>query len=355
VIEIDGSQGEGGGQVLRTALSLSALTGQPARLFNLRARRPKPGLAPQHLAAIRAVAAVCSAELRGDALRSTQLEFRPQHAPRPGRYAIDVTEAAGAGSAGAVTLIAQALLLPLALAGGESTLVLRGGTHVPMSPAWHYLAEVFLPTLAAMGVPAEGRLDAWGFYPAGGGQVTMRVGAASAGLRPLALDRRGPLSRVRGVGVAANLPAHIPQRIAARAANVLGAAGLKADVRPERVRASGPGAGLFLLAEYEGSRAGFSALGSKGKPSEQVAEEASYDLLAYHRSGLPVDMHLADQLLLPAAVAAGRSELMACRLTEHALTNAHVIRQFLDIAIEIEGEVDGPGRGSVDGAGLTAR
>jgi RNA 3'-terminal phosphate cyclase (ATP) len=337
---------------------LSALTGEPLRMQHIRANRANPGLAPQHLSVIRALARVCGAALQGAALRSTELEFRPQHPPRAGTYNIDVAEAATGGSAGAVTLVLQAMHLALAFASGPSRLRLVGGTHVPHSPPWHFLAHVYLPTVARIGLRAETRLERWGFYPAGQGEITAEVEGASGSRawppQAITLERRGPVRRVWGVAVAANLPAHIPQRIAARANKVLARGGLRPQVQPLRERAAGPGAGLFLVAEYEGSTAGFAALGEQGKPSEQVAEEASLDLLANHASGQPVDMHLADQLLLPAALAAGRSSYATCRVTRHTLTNAEVIRQFVPAGIEIEGEVEAAGVVRVEGVGYGA-
>lgn len=350
MIAIDGSFGEGGGQVVRTALTLSALTGQPVRLHSIRAKRSNPGLAPQHLTGVLALAQICNAGVHGATLKSTSLEFHPQSRPLAGSYLFDVTKAAPGGSAGSVTLILQTLLLPLALADGPSTLTLQGGTHAPWSPPFHYLAHVFLPTVARMGLHASIRLDAWGFYPAGGGQISAEISPIDS-LSPLSLIERGALKRVWGEGVAANLPAHIPQRIVSRARNVLAEAGLRfgdprkgAEITPLRERGAGPGAGLFLIAEYEHALAGFSSIGEKGKPSEQVAEEASLDLIAHYRDGAPLDMHLADQLLLPMAFARGRSELRTCRVTQHTLTNAHIIQQFLPVKLEIEGEEGEPGR-----------
>jgi RNA 3'-terminal phosphate cyclase (ATP) len=353
MVEIDGSSGEGGGQVVRTALTLAAITGHPVRLLQIRAKRRNPGLAPQHLTAVNALAQICGAEVHGAALRSTVLEFRPSHAPRAGSYELNVASAAQGGSAGAVTLILQSLLLPLALAAGISHVTLTGGTHVRWSPPWHYLAYVYLPAVARMGLVGETRLDAWGFYPVGQGRVAARISGSNMPLQPITLVERGPVRRIWGLAVAANLPAHIPQRIASRATSLLSAAGLRSQVRPLRERAAGPGAGLFLVAEYAEALSGFSALGEKGKPSEQVAEEASHDLLAHHASGHPVDMHLADQLLLPAALAAGRTIYDTCRVTPHLLTNAHIIRQLLEVEIVVQGEVDSPGHVEVSGAGLT--
>ncbi len=351
VIEIDGSFGEGGGQVLRTALALSALTGQPARIYRIRAGRRKPGLAPQHLTGVLAPAQVCDAGVRGAAIGSMELIFQPGLKPRPGTYVFDVADVAGRGSAGSVMLLLQTLLLPLALADGTSHLTLKGGTHVPWSPPFDYLAHVYLPMLARMGGKANCRLDAWGFYPAGGGQISAVIDGAGGTLAPMILVKRGDLTRVQGVAVACNLPADIAQRIANRARNVLAEAGLRVDITARRERGVAPGAGLFLLVEYEYAVAGFSALGAKGKPSEQVADEVCRDLLAHHAGGAPVDAHLADQLLLPMALADGRSEFRTLRVTQHLLTNAHVIRQFIPAQIEIGGEEGEPGTIIIQGAG----
>jgi RNA 3'-terminal phosphate cyclase (ATP) len=352
LIEVDGSYGEGGGQVLRTALALAAITGHGAHLYNVRARRSEPGLAPQHLTAMRAIAEVCDAEVRGDVIGSTNLVFRPRKRPHSGSYVFDVAQAAQRGSAGSVTLILQTLLLPLALAPGASHITVRGGTHVPWSPPFDYLSDVYLPTLAEIGVPARAHLSAWGFYPVGGGQITADV-YGMAGLpaspdappilSPLTLLERGDLLRVTGTAVACNLPAHIAQRMADRARRLLDDEGLPAEVVPQLARGDGPGAFISLRAEYAGGLAGFSALGRKGMPSEEVAAVACEALLAHHATGAPVDMHLADQLVLPLALAPGRSTYRTARVEQHLLTVAEVVRQFLPVSIEVEGKLGEPG------------
>ena len=352
MIEIDGSYGEGGGQVLRTALTLSALTGQATRIRRIRAGRRNPGLAPQHLTGVLALARICDAEVGQAAIGSMEIVFEPRSAPLPGDYVFDVAQAAPGGSAGAVSLILQTLLLPLAFAGGASRVTLKGGTHVPWSPPFEYLAHVYVPAVARMGLKAECRLEGWGFYPMGGGQVAAEVGGEPpALLAPLTLVERGRLKRIWGMATACNLPAHIAQRMADRVRSVLSQAGLPAQVTPRRETGVGPGAALCLVAEYEGALAGFSALGAKGKPSEQVADEACQALKEYHAAGAPADAHLADQLLLPMALAAGRSEFRAQRITRHLLTNAHVIRQVIPARIEINGQEGEPGEVVVEGAG----
>ncbi|MBD1879376.1 RNA 3'-terminal phosphate cyclase [Coleofasciculus sp. FACHB-T130] len=347
MIYIDGSYGEGGGQVLRTSLSLAAIAGHPIRIGQVRAGRKKPGLAAQHLTAVRAAAAICGAKVQGDTLGSTALEFIPGDSIQPGKYTFDVTEAQEGGSAGAVTLVLQTILLPLAIAQGESQVTLRGGTHVAYSPAYTYIEQVYLPLLRQMGVEAEVRIRSWGWYPQGQGEVELRVsGRGVRGknreiqpLRGISLLEPGEFQQVRGIAVVTQLPSHIPQRMASRAENVLHQADLKATVQPLRERGIAPGAGIFLTAEYENSKAFFGALGRLGLPADKVADMACQELLDFHNTGAPVDVHLGDQLLLPAALADSTSQYRVAEISTHLTTNAWVIEQFGLASITID-EVD---------------
>lgn len=336
MIVIDGSYGEGGGQVLRTSLTLAMLGGKAVQIERIRAGRRKPGLAAQHLTAVRAAAAICDATVSGDEMGSQWLRFEPGAGPRPGEYIFDVAKVGGGGSAGAVSLVFQTVFLPLALAPGPTCLILRGGTHVAWSPPFHYLAEVYLPTLASLGVEATPELRRWGFYPVGGGEMVFQINGGAPDVRALTLTDRGQVERVWGTAVVSNLPSHIPQRMANRARNVLAEAGLKAELNAERVRGDGPGAGIFILTEHaNGVRAGFTAYGRKGLPSEHVAEAACSDLLRYCRSDAPIDMHLADQLILPLAIGDGVSRFATCRVTEHLRTNIWVVEQFARADFEL--------------------
>lgn len=343
MLEIDGSYGEGGGQVLRTALTLSVLTKQKVRIHSIRAGRRNPGLAPQHLTNVLALAQICDAEVQGAKLGSTEIIFHPQSPSRFGDYTFDVSEAAQKGSAGSVSLILQTLLLPLAFTRGDSHLILRGGTNVPWSPSFEFIAQVYLPMVARMGIKAGSILQTRGFYPIGGGQIEAKIygqprtESALPDLTPMTLQQRGDLQRVEGLAMACNLPAHIPQRMADRARKLLTNAGLRTEIKPQVERGAGPGAFLFLIAEYEQVVAGFSALGERGKSSERVAEEACHDLLTHHEQEAPIEKHLADQLLLPMALANGHSEFKTSCVTRHLLTNAHIIKKFLpekEIAID---------------------
>jgi RNA 3'-terminal phosphate cyclase (ATP) len=355
MVVIDGSYGQGGGQVLRTSLALATITGQAVRIEHIRSGRNKPGLRPQHLTAVRAAAAVCAASLEGDDLGSQTLTFTPGGPARSGHYVFDVADAAQGGSAGSVGLVLQTVLLPLALAGGESHLTLRGGTHVPWAPSASYLEHVFLPVLTRMGLRAQVDLLRWGFYPAGGGEMAVRIAGQAGSPRPIHLTERGGLRRTWGTAAVMNLPAHIPQRMANRARNVLAETGLQAQIEPRRLRGVGPGAGIFLFAEYAASPsseaapngettiAGFTAYGRKGLPAERVAEAACQELLSHHRSGTPVDPYLADQLVLPMALSDGESRVRASQVSQHLLTNVWVVRQFLTREIRVEDEPGSPG------------
>lgn len=375
-VEIDGAYGEGGGQVLRTALTLSTLTGTPVRVRNIRARRRNPGLAPQHVTGLLALAQICEAKVAGAAVGSPEITFEPTSEARPGSYAFDVSETAKAASAGSVTLILQTLLMPLAFASAGSHLRLKGGTHIAWSPPFDFISDVYLPTLSRMGFRVRCRLAAWGFYPIGGGQIAVDIDplrAESADrpvgkphvsdgqvgrtgsmplLHPLTLVERGRLRHIRGRAVACNLPEHVVVRMANRVHELLTGEEIDCQIAPQRVRGKGPGAGVFATAEYEHTVAGFSALGERGRPAERVAEEMCRDLLDHHESGAPVTAHLADQLLLPMALTSGRSEVRTSRITQHLLTNAHIIRQFLALRIDIRGRESGPGEITVDGSGM---
>lgn len=341
MLHIDGSYGEGGGQILRTSLSLAAITGQPIRIDRIRAKREKPGLAIQHLTGVRAAATLCQAEITGDHVGSTQLEFIPRHSVQAGQYSFDVAQTAGTGSAGAVTLILQTILLPLALTLGESSVTLKGGTFIPWSPPASYIEQVYLPVLQQMGVQATVNLAAWGWYPRGGGELNLQVkgnGMGAGSLQPIHLLERGTLHQIKGLAIVTELPSHIPQRMASRAENLLEQAQLKAKVQPRRERGVGSGAGIFLVAEYEHTRTGFGAVGKLGLPAEEVAAIATRELLEFHASGAPVDIHLADQLLLPAALATAPSQYRVVEVSTHLMTNAWVIEQFrlANIAIDTE-------------------
>ena len=331
---IDGSHGEGGGQTLRTSLTLAALTGRAVTLTRIRAGRDKPGLKAQHLAAVRAAAAVCAAATEGAELGSTQLSFTP-HAPvASGVYHFDI------GTAGAATLVMQTLLPLLALADGPSRVIVTGGTHVSFAPPAEHLTDVFLPIVTAHGLDAEITLGSFGFMPRGGGALTLTT-PGSAHLRPFTLTERGPLQAITAHILTSGLPAEVGKRGAAAVEAAL--RGLPLTVSVRDVPAPGTGATISLIAECEGSRAGFSALGQRGRPMEAVAGEACAALQDWLKTRAACEEHLADQLVLPAALAAGTSRWTTARVTDHLRTVLWVVPQFLEVETALTERGDGTG------------
>jgi len=344
VLTIDGSYGEGGGQIVRTALALSAILGRPIELVNIRAGRKNPGLQPQHLAGVRALAQITGAQVRGAERGSPALHFSPGLISG-GSYRIDI------GTAGAVSLVFQMLLAPLAFARTPSYLTLSGGTHVPWSPPAPYLSEVFLPVAAEAGFIATWQVRRAGFYPQGGGEARVAVQPLTT-LAPLDLSDRGRLLRIRAVSAVAGLPRRIAERQADQVNRRLGNAGYKVETEIAELEASCPGDSLFLWAEFECSRAGFGTLGERGRPAEWVADEAAEALLTFLAGRAATDRHLADQLVLLMALAPGRSVLTTAQVSQHLLTNLWTVQQFLPLRVSHEGRIGEPGRLTIEGAGV---
>jgi RNA 3'-terminal phosphate cyclase (ATP) len=262
------------------------------------------------------------------------LEFAPRLV-KSGAYPFDV------GTAGAVTLVLQTLLPPLARANEESEVFLRGGTHVPWSPPFHYVAEVFLPMVALMGVHVEAKLLKAGWNPKGGGEVAATIAPASA-WAPLHLTERGTLRRVVAYALISNLESHIAQRESNRAESLLrDLREIKPRVEIQRLPSIGEGTMVVVIAEFENTIVGFSAMGQIGKRAERVAEEAVRPFLDFLQSDATVDAHLADQLLLYMALAEGRSRIVTNELTAHARTNIWLIEKFLPVQFKVEGELGG--------------
>jgi RNA 3'-terminal phosphate cyclase (ATP) len=341
LIEIDASFGEGGGQILRSALALSMITGRSVRLTHVRARRPQPGLKPQHLKAVEAAARICAARVEGAAPGSQTLLFEPGPV-RAGEHAFDI------GTAGSTSLLLQTLWLPLSFADGRSQLALGGGTHVPWSPCFHYLQWQWLPRLAEIGYRLDCSLERAGFYPRGGGLVRAAVEPAGC-LSPLHLGERGGLLRVHGLSAVANLDRSIAERQRSRALARLRALQVPVEIGIVEVAAASPGTFILLQAEFESGRCCACALGARGKRAERVADEAADELLADIAAGGAVDAWLADQLLLPLAFVPARSEFSVCSVSGHLLTQAELIARFLPVGITVTGDAGRPGRVSLHG------
>jgi RNA 3'-terminal phosphate cyclase (ATP) len=321
----------------------------------IRANRRNPGLAAQHVTGVLAAAELCAADVEGATIGSVKLGFRPTVPPQPATYLFDVAEARKGGSAGATSLVLHTVAIPAFFADGECTFRIVGGTHVAWSPPYDYLADVWGPFLAGIGIPLETELLSFGFYPQGGGEIVTRVQGhgqrARDKLRPVEIIERGALRRIRGRAVAANLPAHIPQRMVGRACSLLAGAAPQVDLHAELVGAMGRGTGIFLTAEYENITCGFSALGAIGKPAETVAEEAIGELLAHAQRAGALDRHMSDQALLPLAFAPAPSRYTCEAATEHLRTEAWVIAQFGVAEVGIEERSDGSALVSTDPRG----
>jgi len=339
LVTLDGSAGEGGGQILRTALTLSLLTGRPFRVVKIRANRDKPGLRPQHLTAVETAAALGNAEVSGASVGSRDLTFRPGDYT-PADLAVDI------GTAGSTALVLQTLHLPIALKTKEPVRVqLTGGTFNTTAPSYPFLATTWRAHLAALGAPLALAMPRAGFFPRGGGLLDAWIEPAS--LRPHALTDRGRLVKITGVAGTANLRPEIATRLLARAEAALAARGIEAELSPAEWTAPSPGTAIALTAEHErGAPATFVGLGERGKPAEAVADEALAELFAYlDADGSAVDPHSADQILIPLALAPGRSEYTVSEVTEHLRTNVRTIRAFLDRDITVEESADdGTGR-----------
>lgn len=321
---IDGALGEGGGQILRTSLALSLVTGRPFEIRNIRANRPKPGLRKQHLAAVRAAAAVGRARVRGDSLGSAELDFLPGDS-FAGDFEFDV------GSAGSCTLVLQTILPALVLADRPSRLVLRGGTHNPGAPPFHFLQKVFLPLLHRMGPLVKTELRQWGFYPAGGGCIAVEI-TPVARLLPLQLGDRGDLQHGHARAVVAGLPRHIAER---EGQTFVSAVNRAFDYVVEELPAAvGPGNVLTAEVVCGNMTELFSAFGRRGVPAERVAGGLAEAVNAYLASGAGVGPYLADQLLIPLALAGG-GHYRTASPTRHTRTNIEIVRRFLEIDIAL--------------------
>lgn len=330
-IEIDGSFGEGGGQILRTSLSLSIITRKPFEIMNIRVGRRNPGLRPQHLTSVHSAAKISSAYLEGAELGSIRLKFIPKEVAS-GEYEFDV------GTAGATSLVLQTIFFPLALRGKSvSALTIRGGTHVPWSPPYEFLKDGWLPFMHRMGFKAEMELKRAGFYPKGGGEIIFSIEPIGVVL-PLEIKERGGLIKVFGTSAVGGLPKEVAERGKNTVIQILRGNKIPNHVEVMEIPSYGRGAIVFLKAVFEKTAVCFSALGEIRKRMEEVAEEACQKLIIFLKSDATVDENMADQLILPLALARGKSFFRTPIITGHIKTNAEVVKKFLDdVKIEIEG------------------
>lgn len=326
MIVIDGAQGEGGGQVLRTALSLSLVTGQPFRIERIRGRRARPGLLRQHLAAVEAATWLGNARASGAELGSAVLEFVPGKV-EPVDRRIDI------GSAGSTTLVAQTLLPALLRTGRPARIVIAGGTHNPLAPPVEFLARAFLPLLRRMGACVDVELNRAGYFPRGGGEMVLVVMPAPR-LEPLHLPGRGALASAACEVRLARLPRHIAEREAATVGATLGVPDVEVTILEDH-ESPGPGNVVLVTLICEHVTEVFAGFGRRGVPAEQVAREASEAARAWLAADVAVGSHLADQLLLPLALAGGGS-FTTVTPTGHTRTNAQLIERFLPVRFRFD-------------------
>nr|AAU83247.1 RNA 3'-terminal phosphate cyclase [uncultured archaeon GZfos27B6] len=330
MIKIDGTYGEGGGQIIRTAIALAAITGEEVEIENIRANRPNPGLSAQHLHAVKAVAKLSGGRTEGRELRSTGLKFSPG-ALNGFEGEIDI------GTAGSITLLLQCLIPVALFADSETKVKIKGGTDVKWSPPMDFYTEVFLKAIREMRCDVHLEVKKRGYYPKGDGLVEAKI-APSHQLKGIVLvesERTGEREGVvKGISHSCGLPAHVAERQAKAAEGVLNAAGYDSELKTE-IDENGKrttGCGITL---WKGYKSG-SALGERGKRAERVGEEAAGNIIKELASASTVDVYLADQLIPYIALADGKSEMKVREVTKHLETNVYVTKKFLDVEFEIE-------------------
>jgi RNA 3'-terminal phosphate cyclase (ATP) len=320
MIEIDGSYGEGGGQIVRTAVALSAVTGEDVKVTNIRKNRPEPGLKAQHLTAIRTAALICDANVTGLSLHSTDISFSPGEI-RGGKHEIDI------GTAGSISLLLQCLMPAAVHAGDELELTITGGTDVAWSPSIDYLRHVTNSALSRMGYDCEIVTLARGYYPKGGGCVRARIGPSELKGYDFTVEK----CQISGISHCSNLPEHVAKRQADSAAELVNAAGFGCHIDTECAQQFSTGSGITLWSGLLGG----SALGKRGLPAEKVGRSAAEELLTELRAGASVDVHLADQLIPYMGLSGGGSYTVR-ELSQHTRTNIWATEQFLDVFFNIQ-------------------
>ncbi|MFA4645852.1 RNA 3'-terminal phosphate cyclase [Pyrococcus kukulkanii] len=333
MITIDGSYGEGGGQILRTSIALSVITGEPVKIINIRANRPNPGLRPQHLHGILALKELSNAKVEGAEVGSKELTFIPGKI-KAKNISINI------GTAGSITLVLQALLPAMAFAEKRIKFRITGGTDVPWSPPVDYMRNVTLFALRRIGINGEIVIERRGHYPKGGGIVRGFIDPWDEKRELVALEYT-TINKIEGISHATNLPTHVAERQAKAAKKELEVLGVPIEIKTEVSRSLGPGSGVVVWAETDCLRLGGDALGKKGKPAEVVGKEAAKELLDQLKTKACVDKFLGDQLIPFLAFSGGRVKVV--EITRHLITNVWVVEQFLGKVFEVKGDIGNPG------------
>jgi len=345
LLVIDGSFGEGGGQILRYTLALASVLGKPVRIVNIRAKRENPGLQRQHLTVVKALAEITGARVRGATLGSTEVEFEPRRISG-GSYTFDI------GSAGSITLVLQSLLLVAAFSDKPVELRLIGGTDVPWSPTYDYFNHVFLYHLSRAGYKVGLELIRRGHYPRGGGEVIARIRDPPKGFKPLNLSERGAIASIRGISHAVRLPRHVAERQARAAREKLAGMGVKVPIEieiesypPDRDPHIGQGSGIALWADASNTRIGADSIGARDRRAEDVGAEAASRLASDLLTGASLDTHMSDMIIPYLILASGPSEVTCSSLTLHAYTMIEVSKKIVgDFSIEYDGSLNKPFR-----------
>lgn len=339
MISIDGSIGEGGGQVLRTAVSLSLVTGQPIRISNIRQGRKNPGLQAQHLAAVRIATEISEAEVIGAELNSKTLLFSPKKVT-PGKYHCQIK------TAGSTSLALQTVYLPLSFCEKSSRLSISGGTHAAFAPSFDFLSLHWAYYLNSIGFKVALGLEQAGFFPQGGGLIDAQLSPAGS-IRELDLIEPGPLKQIRGISAIANLDRTIAERQRQRVIHRLGNKYRLNDIRIRELPSNYKGTTLCLVCEFENSQCCYFSLGARGKPAEKVADEVCDQIEYLMSTNAALDEYIADQLLLPLAFGKNTSVFSTAKITRHLITNAEIIQIFTPARIKISGDINQPGTVSI--------
>lgn len=340
MVEIDGSYGEGGGQILRTSLSLSCLLKKPFRIYNIRKNRKKPGLMAQHLVCVKASQALTNAQVKGDSIGSTELFFSPGDV-RSGSFYFDVK------TAGSTSLILQTIIPSLIFSSKKSNVVLKGGTHVPFSPSFHYLEGVFAYFLKKIGIEINVTIERYGFYPKGGGQIRAEIYPLKE-IKPLRIKDRGIIKRIKGYSGAGNLPISIAERQKNAFVEKIKEKIKDVDSLVEidvinAIPTLGQGTFIYAQLESENSVAGFTSLGERGKRAEIVGEDLAKDLIKHYNTGAAIDPYMSDQIILYLSLCKESSEFTTSNISNHLMTNLWVISHFLNLKYEVDGAPGEPG------------
>lgn len=342
MIELDGSEGEGGGQILRSALALSILTVRPFKLINIRANRSKPGLQPQHLMCVRAAGTISGAIYKGASVGSSVLYFEPG-AAKSGKYTFSI------GTAGATSLVLHTIYLPLALRGSApSEITITGGTHNSHAPCYHFLETTWAVYMARLGIRIELEMVRPGFYPRGGGEIRAVIHPCSR-VNSIHLTTCPELTTAGGFSAIAELPESVGKRQARRLSARMKSEGIEPHIPVEEWTAANPGSVAAVIFRQAPVPPLFFGLGERGKPSESVADDAADEAIAFRDSGCPVDPHSADQLVLPLVFSPDASEYKTSEVTRHLTTNIATVRRFVDRSISIDAEVGRAGAVRIGG------